>query len=288
VLFIVGWVLAVGLGIGLLWLGFALSEGDRQPAVVQPSATPVQEIAQPGVTPLPSPTMTHTPVPTDTPLPTATREPTVIPATTTPVPPSIVAGADGANVRSGPGTNYARLGYLDPGAEAQVIGRYSDWWQIEYEGAPAWVFGGIVTASNVDGVPEVQPPPSPTPPPATPVPTVTPQPTQPSDFRGLVPDDFQVEGAPGPYGVGQKIWFNMWITNKSGTTVEYKSLGVVVEETGQYQQSYSYSEIEAGKQFYHRDRIIITEPGTYNLWLTIGFHDGAWFRMLGPVTVIVQ
>ena len=143
-------------------------------------------------------------------------------------------------------------------------------------------------ASDTEGVPEVVPPPSPIPSTAVPAPTATPQPTQPSDFRGLVADDFQVEGAPGPYGAGKKIWFNLWITNKTGAPVEYRSLGVVVEETGQYQESCSYSEIAANKQFQHRDRIIINEPGTYHLWLTIGFYDGAWFRMRGPVEVIVQ
>jgi len=69
-----------------------------------------------------------------------------------------VAGADGVNVRSGPGTNYAHLGYLDPGAQAEVIGRYGDWWQIRYNDAPGWVFGELVTVSNADSVPQVEPP----------------------------------------------------------------------------------------------------------------------------------
>jgi len=104
--------------------------------------------------------------------------------------------------RSGPGTNYTRLGYLDPGAETQVIGRYSDWWQIRYDETPGWVLGEIVTAFNADGVPQVEPPPAPTAAPstATPVPTTAPPAATSvpaADFRGLVPDDYQVEGAPG-------------------------------------------------------------------------------------------
>lgn len=284
VLFIVGWILAVAVGIGLLWLGFALSKGDRQPAVPQPSVTVP-------ATPLPSPTMTHTPVPTATPLPTATPEPTAIPATATPAPPSIVAGADGVNVRSGPGTNFTRLGYLDPGAQAQVIGRYSDWWQILYDGAPGWVFGELVTASNADDVPQVEPPPSPTPPPptVTPVPTAVPPTATPANFRGLVADDFQVEGAPGPYAASINIWFNMWIHNTGGR-VEYQALGAFVEETGQFQKSWMHSHFEPGQRFQHRDRInqFSLGPGTYHLWMMICFNDGQCFKMLGPVKVIVQ
>jgi uncharacterized protein YkwD len=59
-----------------------------------------------------------------------------------------VAGADGVNVRSGPGTNYTRLAYLDPGTQAEVTGHDGDWWQIEYNDAPGWVFGELVTAFN--------------------------------------------------------------------------------------------------------------------------------------------
>jgi len=298
VLPVVGWVLIVALGIGLVWLGFTLDKRDRPPEVAQPlvaaSATPVQATVWPTATPLPSATVpnTPTPTPTATPLPTATPEPTAIPATATPVVATIVAGADGVNVRSGPGTNYTRLGYLDPGAEAQVIGRYSDWWQIRYDDAPGWVFGEIVTASNADNVPQVEPPPAPTAAPATatPVSTAVPPTQAPADFRGLVPDKFEVEDAPGPYALGQEIWFHMWITNKTDTPVEYEYLGVQVEETGEVQKSWIYSEIAANEQFYHHDQMHdkISAPGTYNLWLVIRFRDGAAFRMLGPVTVIVQ
>jgi lipoprotein-anchoring transpeptidase ErfK/SrfK len=107
--------------------------------------------------------------------PPATSEPEQPPATPlspTPVPvPSIVVSAsDGANVRSGPGLAFDRVGYLAAGAQAPVIGRYADWWQIEYESQPAWIYGDIVTASNVEDVPEVAPPPTPVPPAPTAIP----------------------------------------------------------------------------------------------------------------------
>jgi lipoprotein-anchoring transpeptidase ErfK/SrfK len=84
-------------------------------------------------------------------------------APSTPAGPMVEAGADGANVRSGPGTNYTRLGYLDPGTQVAVIGRHGDWWQIESNGASAWVADRVVTAYNVDGVAEVQLPTTPVP-----------------------------------------------------------------------------------------------------------------------------
>jgi lipoprotein-anchoring transpeptidase ErfK/SrfK len=102
-----------------------------------------------------------------TPEPTAGL-PTATPPPPTPVPPTaapatVAAGVEGVNVRSGPGTDFVRIGLLGPGAEARVIGRYGDWWQIEYAGNPAWVAGWVVTAFNVEDVPEVAAPPTPVP-----------------------------------------------------------------------------------------------------------------------------
>jgi lipoprotein-anchoring transpeptidase ErfK/SrfK len=92
--------------------------------------------------------------------------PTAAPALPTQIPPTaapatVVADADGVNVRSGPGTDFAKIGFLSPGAEAKVIGRHGDWWRIDYAGAQAWVASWVVTAFNVEGVPEVAAPPTP-------------------------------------------------------------------------------------------------------------------------------
>jgi lipoprotein-anchoring transpeptidase ErfK/SrfK len=105
-----------------------------------------------------------------TPTPTARVEPAT-PVPPTPAPPVIVAGAEGVNVRSGPGTDFDRVGVLDPGAEAGVIGRYVDWWQISYEDDVGWVAGWVVSAHNADDVPDVTPPPTPVPPSPTAIPT---------------------------------------------------------------------------------------------------------------------
>ena len=53
------------------------------------------------------------------------------------------------NVRGGPGTNYPIIGAATAGQQYAALSRNAagDWWQIEYEGRLAWVYGGLVTAS---------------------------------------------------------------------------------------------------------------------------------------------
>ena len=158
--------------IGLLALGAAWLSGRPAPVSASPAAptpaTVVQE--QPhGVTDsLP----VATPVP---PIPVAPSVspalPPVAPITRTdiaPAPPTVAlarvaAGDDGVNVRSGPGTTYAKIGLLEPGGEALVTGRSGEWWEIEYAGDRAWVASWVVTALNVDTVPLVAPPATPAP-----------------------------------------------------------------------------------------------------------------------------
>lgn len=311
IFWIAGLAFIVLVGAGLIWFGFEVGKENRRPAVDQPSPTVLAAVSPllPTATMTPVPTVTPipqfvspqpTPLPTATPLPAATLLPTDTPSPDTPVPateasalPKVVAGENGTNVRSGPGTNFDKLGYLNPGTEAKIIGLYADWWQIEYDSAPGWVYSGVVTASNTDGIPEVQPPSSPTPRPATPVTTSPPQPTQPPqpvDYHGVVPDGFQVEGAPGPYAKAADIRFHIWLTNKTGSPVEYEALGIYVEETGDFQKSFTYSEFPVGKQFYHDDHInqFTLESGTYNLWLTLCFYGGECYKLLEPVVVTIQ
>jgi lipoprotein-anchoring transpeptidase ErfK/SrfK len=111
--------------------------------------------------------------PTATPLPPAQAPPTV-------ALPVVVAGVEGVNVRSGPGTGFARIGLLGPGAQARVIGRYGGWWQIDYAdpsvgSVPGWVASWVVTDYNTESVPEVAAPPTPVPA----DPTVVPPPAEP-------------------------------------------------------------------------------------------------------------
>ena len=69
------------------------------------------------------------------------------------------------NVRAGPSALTEKVGVLLIDQEANAVGRYGDWIQIEYVGGPdgkAWVFGNYVTLFG--GTPPlVEPPPTSTP-----------------------------------------------------------------------------------------------------------------------------
>ncbi len=97
-----------------------------------------------------------------------------------------VTATGGANIRSGPATNYPLLGVAPFGAEGEIVGRSPDgqWWAVALPSAPGaigWVSTSIVAAVNVEDVPVIQPePPAYVPPaPATPAdpPTPVPPPT---------------------------------------------------------------------------------------------------------------
>ncbi|RLC99842.1 MAG: hypothetical protein DRI77_01800 [Chloroflexi bacterium] len=295
---ILGWIVLVALGMGLIWIGFVrpFGTGKSEPSAAA-TELPVSTAADSTPTTVLYPTFTPlavSPLPTVVPTEASTTlPPTAVSPTQVPSTPGIVAGDKGVNVRSGPGTNYTKLGYLEPGSQAEVTGRYSDWWQIKYNGRSGWVFGELVTASDVASVAQVEPPPAPTAAPVTAVPPTAPPPPTAApvtDVRGLHPDKFEVEGAPGPYKLGNPIWFNMWITNQTSASVEYEYLGVQVEETGAVQKSWVYSEFSPNQHFSHHDQMHdkISAPGTYHLWLVIQFRDGNGFRLMGPVEVVVQ
>jgi lipoprotein-anchoring transpeptidase ErfK/SrfK len=117
------------------------------------SATVTQPVPDPVI---PSPTVGRS-APIATPLsPTPVPPTTLTTGVTTATPSVAVAHNIRVNVRSGPGTDYPVVGLFDSGAQAQVTGRCSDWWQIEYNGASAWVASWVVTASGVDSVPQVE------------------------------------------------------------------------------------------------------------------------------------
>jgi lipoprotein-anchoring transpeptidase ErfK/SrfK len=131
---------------GLLAVWLMGSPAQAAPASLDP--TPASPVSPQAVQPTAG-------LPTSTPLP-PTQVPTTAPAT-------VAAGADGVNVRSGPSTGFPKIALLSPGAEALVTGHYGDWWQIEHSGTVGWVASWVVTASNVESVPEVAPPPTPVP-----------------------------------------------------------------------------------------------------------------------------
>ena len=69
------------------------------------------------------------------------------------------------NVRAGPSSLTERVGVLLIQQEANAIGRFGDWIQIDYPGAPGgrgWVYGSLVTIFG-GNLPIVEPPPTSTP-----------------------------------------------------------------------------------------------------------------------------
>jgi hypothetical protein len=88
--------------------------------------------------------------------------------TGTPEGPKIVV-PDQVNVRTGPGTNYEKVGLLIAGQEATALGRSpgGDWIQIAYPGVPgniAWVYAPfVVLDAGQQLLPIIEPPPTPTP-----------------------------------------------------------------------------------------------------------------------------
>jgi len=159
------------------------------------SATPVATGA-PEVALLPSGSSSATPGPTLAQpaagaAPASATAPTAT-APTQPPPASAYALIQApANLRQGPGPNYAVLTVLQPGDQAAITGQSQDrsWWQVRTaDGQTGWLFTSLVTAKGqVDQVPVVAPPnttaPGPsttasaTPVPANGIPTATENPT---------------------------------------------------------------------------------------------------------------
>src|SRR5215510_3653356 len=125
---------------------------------------------QPTETPLPTPTLvipitsasaTPTLVPIDTLL--AIDTPTIMPTST----PSLLLASpkdQPVNCRFGPGTQYAIAGALNPGRQAEMIGKNEDssWWYVKNPSDPStlcWLAASVIdTVGNVESLPVVEPP----------------------------------------------------------------------------------------------------------------------------------
>lgn len=130
-----------------------------------PTETPTVEQVAPTPTDTPTPTETPTEVPTATAVPLA--------PTATPTPEAAKPSANGvANLRAGPGTEYAVVGQAQAGQALEVVARNGagDWYQLA-EGA--WVAGFLVddapdvaVAATIPPTPEPPAAVAPTSPPA--------------------------------------------------------------------------------------------------------------------------
>ncbi len=173
---------------------------DTQPTADTGAQPPAAETQPPAADAQATLTTTQTTTDTDqvvinTPAPALTPTAALTPTTT--------AGAqvttnDIVNIRTGPGTNYGLAGSAQVGETFRVTGKNAagDWWQIDYNGQPGWIFGQLVTATGAEGVPVAQNIPAPPPtataaPPAPPTNTPAAQPTTPpvADAQPTQPPD---------------------------------------------------------------------------------------------------
>ncbi|GEM_PF-719944 len=86
-------------------------------------------------------------------------DPAVVPETPSETPSSsssfdVIITASSLNVRTGPGTNYDKIGSLSQGASAKVLEEKDGWYRIEYEGKEGWISAEYCTkAGSGDGTP---------------------------------------------------------------------------------------------------------------------------------------
>lgn len=179
------------------------------------------------VTPTVGPTATPTSLPTDTPI--ATDTPTPIPTDTpaptdTPTPdPYAYTATKSANLRGGPGTNYAVAGSLQPGDRFAISARTQagDWFQIETAaGKSAWVAAFLVVdAPSVESIPVATD--IPTPP--TPAPQGAVASTQPTGTRlqvDFINPHYNCDRGDGLNDFYRYFQADFFITNTSSETIE--------------------------------------------------------------------
>ena len=92
------------------------------------------------------------------------------------VPAQISITVSAANVRSGPGTNFLKVGWVNKGQVVDCIGKIGSWWVVHLENdVVGLISGGLAKAYYPPSAPTPTPTPAPTPVP-TPTPTPAPAP----------------------------------------------------------------------------------------------------------------
>jgi hypothetical protein len=188
------------------------------PPTWTPTPTSVQ-LVNVDATPTPEPTAapTQPPAPTPTPAPEQPTDTPPPPPTDTPAPVAkVIVTAPQANLRQGPSTSHPKAGVVKQGDEFVILGKNpaGDWWQIQVNGQPAWIYDNLVRTENADGVQVAEaiptPPPAATQPPPPP-PTATPKPAAPDPCANIGGDGckWHLRGGPAfaPNTFGLKLTF---------------------------------------------------------------------------------
>jgi uncharacterized protein YraI len=78
-------------------------------------------------------------------------------ATVVPAEPRVIASQGRVNLRSGPGTEFERMGALEANQSLVIVGRSADgeWWQVAQLDGLAWIAASVTTAENTETVPVV-------------------------------------------------------------------------------------------------------------------------------------
>ncbi len=124
------------------------------------------------------------------------------------------------NCRTGPGITYDRVGFLDVGQVAEVVGRNANtnYWVIRNpngSGGTCWLWGQFATVTgNISTLPELTPPPTP-----TPLPTST---------QGPMPN-FDVTYNSMQSCTGTGWWANIELTNTGA--INFQSINIMVTDT---------------------------------------------------------
>lgn len=183
----------------------AVAVATEASAATPPPATPLPSVAEPDAVPPPTvaivtmemtPTQVLSATETTSSLPAETVSDTVVAAFLPTVTPEAEASAqpeaveaetaqltvaiEAANVRAGPGTDYAQIGVAPRDATYPITGRNEagDWWQFCcIDEQPGWLFGELVTVRQANLVAVVAAPPTPVPPTAMPVAEAAPEAT---------------------------------------------------------------------------------------------------------------
>lgn len=253
---------------------------------------------EPEVAPLPTrtprPTFTPTPIPdapqpvvpmadTPTPVPAEAAPAAEQPATDTPTPAPQTARAvitnPAANLRTGPGTNFALAGTVERGAEFEIVGKNpaGDWWQLCcINGQQAWIAAFLVdTSGPVDAVAVAADIPAP-PPTVPPPPTNTPAPAQPTNTPAPVFSVVKGENVePRPNTNPVVSFFGMLcqtVCPQGGAATGYK---LVVEgphgrSEGTFSDTFSHGDPGLPSQFFYNVKLEVpgAPPGGYRAYVT--------------------
>lgn len=159
-------LVSVLIGVSFLSAGCGGLETPPPPTVTRaPSPTPTIEVVGQQIDPTtvatsaaPEATLAPMDLPVVLPTAAATAAPTLTPSplpaeTSTPALPVALVREGPLNVRTGPGSAYARLGQLEEDAVVQIVGRNSEstWWQISFESGAesrAWVSAEFIQTSG--------------------------------------------------------------------------------------------------------------------------------------------